>query len=186
MKDYPNDWRGNLSSPESVAALEWYVHILTNYTFNGGLTAHWMEIINAYTQGKVAQIPEAWVLMGQVLDPEKSTVYDKTSFAIPPKGPHMRIASGAVHGLGIPANSPEKELGYKFIEWVLSEHVQRRNVIENKSTTITRPKIMAEVAYVESFEYGGKQFVQTVQESLDKYVNALFRPMSPKWRLADM
>jgi ABC-type glycerol-3-phosphate transport system substrate-binding protein len=182
VKDYPNDWRGNLTSPESMAALEWYVDIMTKYTFDGGLTACWMEIVPAYTQGKVAQVPEAWVLMGQVLEPEKSVVYDKTAFAIPPRGPATRIASGAVHGLGIPANSPEKELGYKFIEWVLSEHVQRRNVVENKSTAITRPKIMAEAAYVESFEYGGKQFVQTVQESLDKYVNALFRPMSPKWR----
>lgn len=63
VKDYPNDWRGNLTSPESIAAL------------------------------------------------------------------------------GIPANSPEKELGSKFIEWVLSEHVQRRNKVENKSSTITRPKI---------------------------------------------
>jgi ABC-type glycerol-3-phosphate transport system substrate-binding protein len=182
IKDYPNDWSGNLLSEGSIAGSEWYVDTLKKYTFPGGLTAHWMETVTAFQQGKLAQLSEAWVMMGQLLDPEMSKPYDSIGFAPVPAGPADRIASGAVHGVAIPANAPQKELGYKFIEWVLSESTQRRNVVENGSATITRPAIMDDPSYVNNFEYSGDKLVGAVQESLEYYIDAMFRPMSAVWR----
>jgi ABC-type glycerol-3-phosphate transport system substrate-binding protein len=182
VRDFPNDMHPTLDEPVAIEAAEYYAEAIQNYGFPGGLTAHWLELVTAYQQGQIAMLPEAYLLSGQILDPEKSVVVDQTGFAIIPRGDDARVAAAAVHGLGIPHNAPNPELGYKYIEWILSEEMQLRNCLEHHTSSCTRGAVMSNPEYVETFGYNDGQFVEVLSETLANYADPFYRPMTPEWR----
>jgi ABC-type glycerol-3-phosphate transport system substrate-binding protein len=184
VKDFPRDMHPDLDNPKSIEAAEFYADLLINYGFPGATTAHFLENVLAYQQGKVALLPLSNTVTGMILDPEKSTpeIIANTAFALIPEGPAGRVSASAVHGLGIPANSPQKELGYKFIEWALSEETQMTNCLKNNVAAITRPTLMVTDEYLEKFNWGDGLWARLVSETFDNYANPLFRPMGPEWR----
>lgn len=182
VKDFPDDMTPNLSHPNSIKAAEYYKRIHQNFGFPGGLTAHWLELITAYQQGQIAMLPESIALSGQILNPEKSVVVDKTAYALIPKGDYGRISPGAVHGLGIPHNAPNKRLGYKYIEWILSNDIQIRNCLDFHTSNTTRGSVMSDPRYIEAFGHNNGQFTDIINETLNKYVDPYFRPVTPEWR----
>ena len=182
VKNYPTDMHPSVNQPAAIESARYYARLLQNYSFQGVLTASWQENVVVFQQGKMALYPDSNVLTGQILDPEKSVVVDKTGFAVVPKGTKARVSAAAVHGLGIPKNAPDKELGYKFIEWALSEDVQLDNALKHGYPAIIRPELMMRKDFQERFNWGGGQWATVCSETYAKYADPLYRPMTPEWR----
>lgn len=182
VKDFPKNMQPDLDNPKSIKAAEFYSELLRNYGFPGAPTGHFVEILLAVQQGRVAMFPAADVLTGQFLDPAKSVVTpDKLGFALIPKGDVARVSAGTVHGLGIPRNSQNQELGFKFMEWALSEKTQLANCLKHNTTSVTRPDLMKKREYLAKFNWGNGQWAKVVAESFSKYADPLYRPMTPEW-----
>ncbi|UCF98400.1 MAG: sugar ABC transporter substrate-binding protein [Spirochaetaceae bacterium] len=182
VKDYPNDMHPSLDEPVAIESAKYFARLMQNYGFQGVLTSAWQENVVQFQQGKLAFYPDANVLTGQILDPEKSTVVDKTDFAVVPRGSAKRVAASGVHSLGVPKNSPEKELGYKFIEWALSDEVQFDNAMKHDYPALIRPELMMRKDFLEKYDWGDGNYVKVVSETFAKYADALYRPHTPEWR----
>lgn len=182
VKDYPNDMHPSLDEPVAIESAKYFARLMQNYGFQGVLTSAWQPIVVQFQQGKLAFYPDANVLTGQILDPEKSTVVDKTDFAVVPRGTAKRVAASGVHSLGVPKNSPEQELGYKFIEWALSDEVQFDNAMKHDYPALIRPELMMRPDFLEKYNWGDGNYVKVVSETFAKYADALYRPHTPEWR----
>jgi len=181
VKKYPEDMHPTLDEPTAIESAEYFCRILREYGFPGVLTASWQENVVAFQQGKLALYPDENVLTGQLMDTAKSTVVADTGIALIPKGRKARVSFSPVHGLGVPKNSPQKVLGYKFIEWALSEEVQFKNCLTNEAPAIVRPALMLRKEYVDKYGWGEGQWAKVVSETFSKYSDPLYRPMTPEW-----
>ncbi|MBN2552651.1 MAG: sugar ABC transporter substrate-binding protein [Spirochaetales bacterium] len=181
VKDYPRDMHPSLDEPVAIESAKYFARLLQNYGFQGVLTSAWQENVVQFQQGRLAFYPDANVLTGQILNPEKSTVVDRTGFAVVPRGTAKRVAASGVHSLGVPKNSPEKELGYKFIEWALSDEVQFDNAMKHDYPALIRPELMMRAEFLEKYNWGNGKYVEVVSETFAKYADALYRPHTPEW-----
>jgi len=69
-----------------------------------------------------------------------------------PKGPAGRFPGTAVHGLGIPAGSKNKEAAWAFIQWALSKQTTRKAVAAGYGSPARRSDI-------DSAEFRQKQLI---------------------------
>ena len=182
VKDYPKDMHPSLDEPVAIESAKYFARLMQNYSFQGVLTSAWQENVVQFQQGKLAFYPDANELTGQILDPEKSTVVDRTNFAVVPRGSAKRVAASGVHGLGVPKNSPDKELGYKFIEWALSDEVMFENSMRHEYPASIRPAVMMRKDFLEKYDWGEGNYVKVVSETFAKYADPLYRPHTPEWR----
>jgi multiple sugar transport system substrate-binding protein len=182
VKDYPNDMHPTLDQPVAIETAEYFARVVQNYGFQGVLSSAWQESVVAFQQGRLAFFPDSTAITGQLMDPKKATAIDQTAFALVPKGSQKRVSASAVHGLGVPKNSPNKELGYKFIEWALSEEIQFDNSMKFQVPTLIRPNLMMRREFLDRYNWGGGQFVEVASQTFAKYADPLFRPHTPEWR----
>lgn len=127
------DAAGNsaLSSPESVAALEYYANLLRNYGPPGPANLHWAEVMGLYAQGQVAMVLDANVFRSIVEDPAQAidVVRENTGYAQLPAGPAGSIPAVLVWGLSINEASTHPEASWYFIQWALSQDNQLRALL---------------------------------------------------------
>ena len=62
-----------------------------------------------------------------------SKVAGTSAFGLAPRGPAGRFPGVAVHGLGIPAASKNKEAAWAFIQWAMSKQRTRRAMVEENA-----------------------------------------------------
>lgn len=81
---YDQDWKPQLSSPESVAAIDAYLNLQRNFGVPGSSTAGFPECLTAFTQGNAAMWFDATSAGASVENPETSSVVGKVGYAPAP------------------------------------------------------------------------------------------------------
>lgn len=81
---YDEDWNPQLSSPESVAAIDAYLNLQRNYGVPGSSTAGFPECLTAFTQGQAAMWFDATSAGASVENPEVSSVVGQVGYAPAP------------------------------------------------------------------------------------------------------
>lgn len=81
---YGDDWKPELSSPESVAAIDQYLNLQRNYGIPGSSTAGFPECLTAFTQGNAAMWFDATSAGSSVESPDTSAVVGKVGYAPAP------------------------------------------------------------------------------------------------------
>ncbi|HJV17122.1 MAG TPA: sugar ABC transporter substrate-binding protein [Bacillales bacterium] len=137
--DFMKDGKATLTSPEAIAAFNYYGNLLNKYGPKGTLNMSWPEAMAVFTQGKAAFYTEASSLFTNATDASKSTVADKVGFAPFPAGVNgskpYNVTSWAI---GIGANSEKKDAAWKFIKWAESkEMVQKLQAAGNPGARIS-------------------------------------------------
>lgn len=120
------DEEGNsaINSPEALEAYRFYGDLLRNYGPPGVINMHWPQAIAVFQQGNAAMYLEADILYTNVVDEDASLVVDSVAFAPFPEGPAgRRPFSVTSWGIGMNANSQNKDAAWEFIRWATSPEI---------------------------------------------------------------
>jgi len=172
----PETFEPNLSSPESLAGLQ-FRQDLMQYMPPDIVEWDHDETVQGLAQGNVAIIPEWSANWTTITDPSKSTIVEDAAVAIEPAGadgqPHPALGG---FSLAVNSASPEEKqaAAYLFIQWVTSEAKAKDYVINGgvsgRQSVYQDPEIRERYPYADA-----------LVESWSKYGNPIFRPRFPEW-----
>lgn len=158
----PDDLFPVLDSPEAVAAADYFASLIREFGPNGGITYTADQSLQALKQGRVNFSDASQTYLAQLADASSRTL-KTASFGQMVSGPKGRFPGMAVHALGIPVGSKNKEAAWAFIQWALSKQLTRRAIGAGYGSPTRRSDI-------DSQAFRGKQVVNGIdlaQLSLD-------------------
>ncbi len=123
------DWfdenrQATINTPEALAAIDLYATMLREYGPPGVLNMSWPQAVAIFAQGNAALYTDASSIYANVLDPELSTVADKTGVAVFPAGPAGSIMYNVTSwGLAMYSGSQNKDAACEFIKWATSKEI---------------------------------------------------------------
>ena len=137
----PDDLFPTLDTPEVIAAAEYYAGLLREFGPDGAVTYTPDQVTQALKQGRVNFTDAGQLHLAQLGDPATSKTIKTVKFGLVPKGPAGRFPGAAVHGLGIPTGSKNKEAAWAFIQWALSKQTTRKAVLAGYGSPARRSDI---------------------------------------------
>ncbi|MCB1354990.1 MAG: sugar ABC transporter substrate-binding protein [Maritimibacter sp.] len=178
--DYPTDLTPALNSPETLEALNLYIDLINNYGPQGAGNFNFSEVAAAMQAGKIAMTVDGTSIVAQTLDPEKSQVLENMAIAAVPEGPAGRSPAIAVHGLGIPADAPDPEASFKFIEWATSSETLAKIALSQPFPDFTRASVADNAEVVAKYETINPDFLSLRVQMLNDAIGH-YRPLLPQW-----
>lgn len=118
---YDANWKSQISSPETSAAIKFYIDTLKNYGEPGATQAGFTECETLLTTGKVAMWYDATSASDLIFDQKQNpNFFDKIGIAYAPtkvKSPSGWLWAWA---LAMESTSKNKAAAYEFMEWATS------------------------------------------------------------------
>ncbi|MCC6177790.1 MAG: extracellular solute-binding protein [Chloroflexi bacterium] len=167
LVDPPKDMTPALNSKESVAATTVFDQLATQYGVPGSMAFQDADSQNSFNQGRAAMFLDALGVLGASLDPQKSKVADKVSFALPPAGPAGFKPQIAAHALFIPSGVKDKGPGFEFVKWATSKDVLRKTALDGSHVAVPRTSILSDPAYDKKYTWGGAKIGELQSKVLD-------------------
>ena len=112
------DWEAQLTSPEFVEAVTFYVDLVTRYGEPGAAASGFSECVTRYSQGQAAMWYDATSMVSTVESPADSTVVGKNGYV---QAPVVETdSSGWLYSwsLGIPTTSEHQDEAWEFMAWM--------------------------------------------------------------------
>lgn len=113
-----------MDDPKNEEALEYFVELLKNSPPDISTYTH-EEALGAFITGKTAMWLDANALIPPIMNPEKSSVYDKVAFVPTPEGPYGRGAALSGWSLGIPITSQHQDAAWAFMMYMSSKELSK-------------------------------------------------------------
>ena len=123
------DWKVTINSKDNLAALNWYLG-LRPYLPEGSANFGYDEVATTYQQGRAAGTVNysEWII-NHYEDPSVSKAAGKSVHIHTPVGPGGRIDPFfGSWGIGVSADSRNKEAAWVFIQWITSKSVQTKAI----------------------------------------------------------
>lgn len=121
---FDGDWKkGRFTDPRIVEGLSNYASLMKAGPLNIQ-SIDWYDANQLFSQGKIAFFIDASLFGPAYEDPESSQVVGKVGYAALPKTAKGSMTGHWMWGLGIPANSQNKEAAWYFIQWATSKEVE--------------------------------------------------------------
>lgn len=178
--DYPTDLTPDMNTPEALEGLEVYSTLMNDYGPEGIGNFNFGEVAAAMQSGQVAMIVDGTSIVAQTLDPAASQFADSISVAAVPSGPAGLSPAVAVHGLGVPADAPNPEASFAFIEWATSEAVQTAIAMTGTYPDFTRASVAQNPDVIAQYESIHPDFLNVRVEMLNAAIGH-YRPLLPQW-----
>jgi len=137
----PDDLYPTLDTPEAIAAAEYYANLIREFGPDGAVTYTPDQVTQALKLGRVNFTDAGQLHLAQLGDAATSRTLKTVKFGFVPKGPAGRFPGTAVHALGIPAGSKNKEAAWAFIQWALSRQTTVRAVAAGYGSPARRSDI---------------------------------------------
>jgi multiple sugar transport system substrate-binding protein/sorbitol/mannitol transport system substrate-binding protein len=180
FKDYPSDLTPNMNTAEGREALGVYSTLMNEYGPQGIGNFNFGEVAAAMQSGQVAMIVDGTSVVARSLDPAQSQFADKISIAAVPSGPAGRSPAIAVHGLGVPADAPNPEASFAFIEWATSEEVLTKIALMQAYPDFTRASVANNPEVIAKYQSIHPEFLSLKVQMLGDAIGH-YRPLLPQW-----
>lgn len=118
---FDEDGNATLDTPENIAAVEFYGHMLREYGPPGVTNFSWAEASALMQQGRVATYTDGASFAGPFENPEQSTVVGQMGYGIFPAGPAGNFPPIFANALSIYSGSENKEAAWYFLQWAASK-----------------------------------------------------------------
>ncbi len=178
--DYPTDLTPNMNTAEGLEALDVYASLMNDFGPEGIGNFNFGEVAAAMQSGQVAMIVDGTSIVAQALDPDASQFADQISIAAVPTGPNGRSPAIAVHGLGVPADAPNAEASFAFIEWATSEDVLTKIALMEAYPDFTRASVAQNAEVIAKYESIHPEFLNLKVQMLGDAIGH-YRPLLPQW-----
>jgi multiple sugar transport system substrate-binding protein/sorbitol/mannitol transport system substrate-binding protein len=175
------DGKPEVNSDASIKATQLYTELITKYGPPGAANFSWDQVQLAVQQGTVAMAIDATNFAARLENPENSKVVGKIGYAMVPKGPNGSSPSSATRGFAIPKASKNKEAAFQFIQWALSEEIQKKTAIEGLRADTTRISVWNSPEYKEKFNFDNGNWIKVAVDSMNQG-KADYRPRIPEWK----
>jgi sorbitol/mannitol transport system substrate-binding protein len=122
---FDENWHAQLTSPEVVRAVEFYIDLVREHGEPGAATSGFSECATQLSQGNTAMWYDATSAVSVLEDPASSKVVGKIGYA--PAPVVQKSNSGWLYtwSLGIPASSDKPDAAWKFISWMTGKQYIR-------------------------------------------------------------
>lgn len=184
------DSAGNLKwdTPEGVAALEWYVHLLNTYAPPGVENWNWPDLGDAFSQGTVGAYIDGHTQAYLLTDPGRSRVHDSIGYARWPVGPGGRRVT-SIWNWSFPINAAlsdrAKVATWLFNQWAGSKETQIRTSYAFEGGParygVTRTSLWESPDYLDVMKDAGHDFIETTVASMQEDTDPDWRPRVPQW-----
>lgn len=119
-------------TPEAIAAADYYAKILRDAGPQGAVNYGWLESLSEFQAGNAAIYVDNSSFMGQVEDPEVSSVVGKVGYApMVSDGVHPSKVHINHWMLGLCEMGANKDAGWYFIQWATSKPVAHQIQYDN-------------------------------------------------------
>ncbi|NUQ89185.1 MAG: sugar ABC transporter substrate-binding protein [Glycomyces artemisiae] len=118
---YDEDWNAQLTSPETAAAVQFYVDLVRNYGEDGAANAGFSECLTATSQGNAAMWFDATVGASVLEDPESSDAAGLMGYAPAPVMETEHSGWLWAWNLALPETSQNKDAAWDFMSWATSK-----------------------------------------------------------------
>jgi sorbitol/mannitol transport system substrate-binding protein len=158
-------WRPQLTSPEWIAAVGFYVDVLRKYGPPGVSTDGHNEVRALYANGNCAIWVDATSAAGYILDPSQSRVAGTTGFA---RAPIEKVPNGAAWAwswaLAIPKSSPKARDAKRFIKWATGRNYVA--IVGTRYGWVLAPPGTRESTYANPAYQQAAPFAKLVREAI--------------------
>ncbi len=137
----PDDLYPTLDTPEAIAAADYFARLLREFGPDGAVTYTADQTLQALKAGRSNFSTMGQIYLAQVGDAQTSKAAKTAAWGLVPKGPAGRFPGTAVHGLGIPLGSRQKDAAWEFIRWATAKQNTRRAVAAGYGSPARRSDI---------------------------------------------
>ncbi|MBJ8338862.1 sugar ABC transporter substrate-binding protein [Antrihabitans sp. YC3-6] len=122
---FDENWNAQLTSPEVVRAVNFYVDTVRDYGQPGAATSGFSECATQLSQGNTAMWYDSTAAVSVLEDPSSSKVVGKIGYAPAPSA--AKSDNGWLYSwsLGIPKTSERPDEAWKFVAWMTSKEYLR-------------------------------------------------------------
>jgi multiple sugar transport system substrate-binding protein len=167
FRDPPDDLTPILDSPEAAEAAEFFATLLRDFGPDGVLSYSSDQAVLAMKAGRANYSTNGQTYIVQVADAATSKTAKTAAFGIVPKGPAGRFPGVAVHALGIPATSRNKDAAWQFISWAMSKETTRKALVEKGYSSPTRRTLIETPEFKQRMTLNGYDVADTILQSID-------------------
>ncbi|GAB2687954.1 ABC transporter substrate-binding protein [Nocardia thraciensis] len=115
---FDEHWNAQLTSPEVVRAVRFYVDLVRTHGEPGASTSGFSECATQLSQGNTAMWYDATSAVSVLEDPDSSKVVGKIGYAPAPVAQKPNSGWLYTWSLGIPTSSEKPDAAWKFISWM--------------------------------------------------------------------
>jgi len=123
-----------LDTAEAREALEFLIE-LAEYSTDGAINNHWDETAAIFAQGRAAMAPMVSSQIDNVINPERSDVYENVGYAEMPAA-EISTATSNTWGICITSNCENPEAAYLFIQYLMKPSQMKELVVETRGATV--------------------------------------------------
>ncbi|MDD6888291.1 MAG: sugar ABC transporter substrate-binding protein [bacterium] len=158
-----------INTPEAVQAFAYYGKLLRECGPASSTNMHWNECAALYSTGGAAMCTDADAIWQSFCGPE-TEVYENAGFAVSPTNATWSICSW---GLGISANSPNREAAMEFVKWAagveMTKYTQTAGISSARNSAWADPDCTANYP---------EELLAAIQKGNEIATKAYDRPMT--------
>jgi multiple sugar transport system substrate-binding protein len=176
------------NSREGIAALEWYVNLLTKFSPPAVRNWNWPDLADAFSQSTLGLYIDANTSAAVLNNPEKSRVLGKIGYARWPKGPSGKRVS-SIWNWSFPINGAlsdrAKVATWLFIQWATCSETQARTSWKSQNPVkrlgLNRLSLWQSKEFAKLTDSLGSNFLSASVDSMREDLDVDWRPRMPQW-----
>ncbi len=162
----PDNLLPTLDTPQAIAAADYFARLLRDFGPDGAVSYTPDQTVQALKSGRANFSTIGQSYLSQLGDKASSKTIATSAFGLVPEGPKGRFPGVAVHALGIPAGSRNKDAAWEFIKWATSKEITLRAVAQGYGSPARRSALESE-AYKDRQAINGYDLSRLAIASVD-------------------